>query len=96
MIFATYDSFVRVPDEENGCVVDLCVVVVLHLQLAGHVRPLPRGVAVGLHSHHQPGVSRDSLAVETFLAERDIVVHTAGVVTGDPLDQIPGNKRPVS
>ena len=68
--------------------VDLSVMVVLHLHLAGHVGPLPSGVAVGLHSHHQPGISRDPLAVETFLTQGDIVVHTAGVVTSDPLYQI--------
>ena len=86
--FATYDCFVRVPDEEDGGVVDLGVVVVLHLYLAGHVGALPRGVAVGLHRHHQPGLSRDSLAIETFLTEGDIVVHTAGVVPSDTLYQI--------
>ena len=71
--------------------VDLRVVVVLHLLLAGHVGPLARGVAVRLHSHHQAGIRWDPLAIETFLTEGDIVVHTAGVVASDPLDQISGN-----
>ena len=65
--------------------VDLTVVVVLHLELAGHVSPRPRGVSVCLDSQDQPGVSRNSLAVETFLTEGDVVVHTAGVVASDAL-----------
>ena len=89
--FATYDCFVRVPDEEDGGVVDLSVMVVLHLELAGHVGALPRGVAVGLHSHHQPGLCWHPLAIETFLTEGDIVVHTARVVASDSLYQISVN-----
>ena len=63
----TYDGLEGVPDEEDGGVVDLLVVVVLHLLRPRHLHALARGVAVGLHRHHQAAVSWHALAVVTLL-----------------------------
>ena len=89
MICKTYDGFVRVPDQEYGGVVDLSVVVVLQLELAGHVSARARGVAVSFDGHHQSVTCRHSLAIETFLAEGDVVVHTASEVSRDSLNEKP-------
>ena len=77
-----------VPDEEDGGVVDLPVVVVHDLLLPGHVGPLPGGVSVCLHRQHHAAVGGDALAVEALLPEHDVIVHAAGVVASDALDQI--------
>ena len=84
----TNDGFEGVPDEEDGGVVDLPVVVVHDLLLPGHVCPLPRGVTVCLHCQHHATVSRDTLTIETLLPEHDVIVHAAGVVASDALYEI--------
>ena len=67
------------------------MVVVHDLLLTGHsiyAGPLPGGVAMCLHRHHPAAVGRDALAVEALLHEQYVMVHAAGVVASDALDEI--------
>ena len=84
----TDDCLEGVPDEEDGGVVDLPVVVVHDLLLPGHVGALPCRVSVCLHRQHHAAVCGDALAVEALLPEHDVIVHAAGVVASDALDKI--------
>ena len=50
---------------------------------------LASGVAMSLDGDNDPGISRNPLAVETLLSQRDVVVHAARVVTRHPFQKIP-------
>ena len=76
------------PDQEDGGVVDLLVVVVHDLLLPGHMGPLPSRVSVCLYSQHHATVCGDALAIEAFLPEHDVIVHAASVVTSDALYEV--------
>ena len=84
----TDDSLEGVPDEEDGGVVDLPVVVVHDLLLSGHVGALPGGVSMSLHCQNHAAVGGDALTVEALLPEHDVIVHAAGIVASDALDEI--------
>ena len=84
----TDDGLEWVPDEQDGRVVDLPVVVVHDLLLPGHVGALPSGVAMSLHCKHHAAVGGDALTVEALLPEHDVIVHAAGVVASDALNEI--------
>lgn len=84
----TDDGLEGVPDEEDGGVVDLLVVVVHDLLLSGHVGALAGSVAMSLHGQHHSAVRGDALAIEALLPEHDVIVHAAGVVASDALNQI--------
>ena len=86
--FPTNDSFEGVPDEEDGGVVDLPVVVVHDLLVPGHMGPLPSCVAVCLHCQHHAAVCRDPLPIESLLPQHDVVIHATGVEPSDALYEI--------
>ena len=80
-----------VPDEEDGCVVDLPVVVVLDLLLSGHniyAGPLLASETMCLHRHHPAAVGRDALTEEALIHEHNVMVHAATEVASDALDEI--------
>ena len=52
------------------------------------MRPLAGGVAVSLHRDHQPAVVGHPLPVQPLLPQGDVVVHGAGVVARDALQQV--------
>ena len=67
------------------------MVIVQDLLLPGHsiyAGPLPGGETVCLHRHHHAAVSGDALSVQALLHEQYVMVHAAGVVASDALDQI--------
>ena len=53
------------------------------------VRSLARCVSMRLHRDNDTGVRRNSLAVEAFLAQGDVVVHAATVVARHALEKVP-------
>ena len=53
------------------------------------MRSLARCVSMRLHRDDNTSVRRNSLAVEAFLAQGDVVVHAATVVARHALEKVP-------